>query len=82
MTISAYLHRRVRAGKTDRAFDGSRNLKFFVEIPCPTMMSQSRKHSERKRENDNACIYREEPKLHVVRSFQGVAYRDFTAASP
>src|SRR5436309_4887905 len=68
VAISAYLHRCMRASQADRAFDSSRNLKFFVEIPCPTVMSQNRNHPERKCQHDNACI-NGESRFHVVRSF-------------
>src|SRR5438034_1965051 len=68
VTISAYLHRGVRASETDRAFDSSRNLKLLIEIPCPTMVGQGRNHPEGKCQDKNACI-NGESRFHVVCSF-------------
>src|SRR5436309_3950942 len=79
VAISAYLHRCMWASQADRALDSSRNLKFFVEIPCPTVMSQNRNRPERKCQHDNACI-NGESRFHSYASFsRGASLEWFTA---
>src|SRR5215468_4299563 len=42
LAIRAYLHRSVRAGETDAAFNSSGKLKFLVRVSTPPMMRENR----------------------------------------